>query len=97
MSEDELYDDAPTDLWTWQTPPRLSPPPLPPHRSRRADASDYDVLTADEVAGILRVDRKTVYDAAGRGKIPHRRLGKRMVFSRSALLEWLACKGPSER
>ncbi len=55
-----------------------------------------DVLTADEVAEILRVDRKTVYDAAGRGEIPHRRLGKRLVFGRSALLDWLSCKGSSE-
>jgi excisionase family DNA binding protein len=53
-----------------------------------------EVLTADEVAAWLRVDRKTVYDAAGRGKIPHRRLGKRLLFSRAALVDWLACKCP---
>ncbi len=63
----------------------------------RPSRPDDDVLTAEEVAEILRVDRKTVYDAAGRGKIPHRRLGKRLVFGRAALLDWLACKGSSER
>lgn len=56
-------------------------------------AGAADVLTADEAAAMLRVDRKTVYDAAGRGDIPHRRLGRRLLFSRSGLIEWLACKG----
>lgn len=51
-----------------------------------------EVLSAGEAARLLGVNRKTVYDAAGRGEIPHRRLGKRIIFSRAALLEWLACK-----
>jgi excisionase family DNA binding protein len=55
-----------------------------------------DVMTADEVARLLRLDRKTVYDAAGRGRMPHRRIGKRLVFSRAALLDWLACKPASK-
>lgn len=48
-----------------------------------------EVLTADEVAAMLRLDRKTVYDYAGRGEIPCRRIGKRMLFSREALALWL--------
>lgn len=55
-----------------------------------------DVMSADEVAAWLGVNRKTVYDAAARGAVPHRRLGKRLVFSRSALLHWLSCKPASE-
>lgn len=54
-----------------------------------------EVMDAGEVAEFLGVDRKTVYDAAGRGEIPHRRLGKRLLFYRRALLDWLSCKGPS--
>ncbi|MEO8551171.1 MAG: helix-turn-helix domain-containing protein [Kofleriaceae bacterium] len=49
-----------------------------------------DVLTADEVAAFLGLDRKTVYDYAGRGEIPCQRLGKRMLFSRTALVAWLS-------
>lgn len=49
-----------------------------------------EVMTADEVAAMLRLDRKTVYDYAGRGVIPSRRIGKRMLFSREALALWLA-------
>jgi excisionase family DNA binding protein len=69
----------------------------------RADASlapghDPEVMDADEVAAFLGVDRNTVYDYAGRGEIPHRRLGKRLLFSRSAIVAWLgSCKAASTR
>jgi excisionase family DNA binding protein len=55
-------------------------------------------MTADEVAEFLGVDRNTVYDYAGRGVIPHQRLGKRILFRRGALLSGLeGCKATSPR
>jgi excisionase family DNA binding protein len=51
--------------------------------------SDSLVFTADELAALLGVDRKTVYDGASRGDIPCRRLGRRVLFSRAAVLKWL--------
>jgi excisionase family DNA binding protein len=48
-----------------------------------------EILTADEVADLLRVNRKTIYESAQRGEIPHRRLGRRLVFERGAVLAWL--------
>ena len=48
-----------------------------------------EAMTADDVADFLGVDRKTVYDYANRGEIPHRKLGKRLLFSRQALVAWL--------
>jgi excisionase family DNA binding protein len=48
-----------------------------------------EVMSVDEIAELLQVNRNTVYDAAGRGEIPHRRLGRRLIFSRVAVLEWL--------
>lgn len=48
-----------------------------------------DIMSADDVAAWLKVDRKTVYNAAARGKIPHQRLSKRLLFSRAALVSWL--------
>lgn len=72
-----------------------------PGATDRADAAlapghDPEVMDADEVAAFLGVDRKTVYDYAGRGEIPHRRLGKRLLFSRSAIVSWLgSCKAAS--
>ncbi len=59
-----------------------------------------DVMTADEAAAFLGVDRTTVYDFAGRGVIPHQRLGKRLLFRRGALVAWLdssLCKATSTR
>jgi excisionase family DNA binding protein len=49
-----------------------------------------EILKAEEVAALLRVDRKTVYEAAARGQIPGaRRLGRALRFHRDTLLEWL--------
>jgi excisionase family DNA binding protein len=47
------------------------------------------VFTADELAELLGVDRKTVYEFATRGEIPCRRLGRRVLFPRAAILRWL--------
>jgi len=50
-----------------------------------------EILTADEVAQLLRLNRKTVYEALARGEIPGaRRIGRTYRIARSALLEWLA-------
>ncbi|MGH9885556.1 MAG: helix-turn-helix domain-containing protein [bacterium] len=49
-----------------------------------------EVLTVEEAAKLLRVNRNTVYEAVARRALPHRRLGRRIVFSKAALLEWLA-------
>ena len=53
-----------------------------------------EVMDADDLAVFLGVDRKTVYDYANRGDIPHRRLGKRLLFSRRHVLAWLGQEGP---
>ena len=48
-----------------------------------------DMLTADEVAELLRVNRKTVYEAAKRGDIPGTiRLGRVLRFRRDEVLGW---------
>jgi hypothetical protein len=41
------------------------------------------------------VDRKTVYYAATRNQSPLQRLGNRVLFSRAALVSWLACESGS--
>lgn len=61
-----------------------------------ATQPEREVLSADETAEFLGVDRKTVYDYANRGIIPHRRIGRRILFSRTRLVAWLgACKSAS--
>jgi excisionase family DNA binding protein len=49
------------------------------------------VLTVNELAALLRVERKTVYSLITRGDIPGaRRLGKTIRISRDAVLRWLS-------
>lgn len=50
---------------------------------------DDDVLDVAEVVLMLRMGRNTIYDLCARNEIPHRRIGRRIRFSRSALLKWL--------
>ncbi len=78
----------------------LVPCDAPPVIVGAERAPTSDVLTADEAAAFLGVDRNTVYDYAGRGVIPHQRLGKRLIFRRGALVAWLdssLCKATSTR
>ena len=46
-------------------------------------------LTVEEVAPLLGLGRTAAYEAARRGQIPSRRLGRRVVVPVPALLEWL--------
>lgn len=49
------------------------------------------VLTVEEVADLMRVDRKTAYAAIAEGEVPGvRRLGRCIRVSRDVLLRWLA-------
>jgi len=59
--------------------------------SARTREMPPSVLTVDELAALLRVNRKTVYDALARGEIPGaRRIGATYRILREAVLEWLA-------
>jgi len=51
---------------------------------------EHECMTACEVASWMRVNRKTVYEYAARNVIPCRRLGRRLVFSRAAVVAWLS-------
>ena len=46
-------------------------------------------LTIEETASILGLGRTATYEAARRGQIPARRLGRRVIVPVPALLEWL--------
>jgi excisionase family DNA binding protein len=54
--------------------------------------SHPEILTLEQVAEMLGVNYKTALYSAQRGDLPGRRVGKRWVFSRAAVLAWLACK-----
>ena len=64
--------------------PAEAPDRLPPEPEARV------VLTVDELAALLRCNRKTVYAAINRGEIPGvRRLGGAIRIHRDTVLTWL--------
>lgn len=76
--------------------------PQPHHRPTSADITppiDFDVMTVEEGAVFLRIGRNALYDAIGRGEVPHRRIGKAIRLSRAALVRWLegSCGAASTR
>ena len=46
-------------------------------------------LSIDEVASVLELGRTAAYEAARRGDIPSRRLGRRVIVPVPAFLDWL--------
>jgi excisionase family DNA binding protein len=60
-------------------------------------ANEQDpLLTADEVATLMRVTRAWVYAETRRDALPHLRLGRYIRYRRSAIEAWLATveRGP---
>lgn len=52
-------------------------------------ADDKPVLCVDEAAHLLGVSRWLLLQEIKRGQIPHKRIGRRLVFSRQRLLQWM--------
>ena len=59
--------------------------------SQEATSPDLPaILTVDELATLLRVNRKTAYDAIAEGRIPGaRRVGRVIRVSRDTVLQWI--------
>ena len=45
-------------------------------------------LTTREVAALLRVKERKIYDLAAAGEIPHRRITGKLLFPRAELMDW---------
>jgi excisionase family DNA binding protein len=45
-------------------------------------------LTVPEVATLLRLSERTVYDMVSQRRIPFRKAGDRTLFDRDEILEW---------
>lgn len=60
----------------------------------REKEMERQILIADEVAEILRVDRQRVYELARRNAIPVIRLGERQYrFDAEAIRQWMTRGG----
>lgn len=58
------------------------------------------LLTTKEVAELLRVKERKVYDLASAGEIPHRRVTGKLLFPKSEIMAWIDGNGtssPAER
>lgn len=63
---------------------------------------DLQILVADEVAELLRVDKQRVYELTRRNLLPHIKLGDRQYrYSRESVQKWLEqggnCDQPKEK
>ena len=52
--------------------------------------TDPKFLTVEEVAGMLRIKVRTVYEMVSQNRIPFRKAGRRTVFLLDEILEWTA-------
>lgn len=51
------------------------------------------IMTTQEVTEWLGINRKTLYSAVATGEIPARKIGRKYLFSRSAIMAWLTMQG----
>jgi excisionase family DNA binding protein len=69
---------------------QLALPPAATEPTRAGAPSADEVLTVDEGAKLLRVGRNQLYEAIGRGTVPHMRIGRSIRLLRSALVRSLS-------
>jgi excisionase family DNA binding protein len=50
-------------------------------------------LTVIEVASLLRLSQRTIYDMVSQRRIPFRKAGDRTIFDRDEILEWTKPEG----
>ena len=59
---------------------------------RLQKVQDTDVrwtMTVEEVANVLDLNESTIYDQVKRRQFPHKKVGKRIVIPRLAVLAWM--------
>ena len=54
-------------------------------------------LTVEEVAELLRVSPRSIYDWVSQDSIPHHKAGRRTIFLLEEVIEWVSKKAPEER
>jgi len=59
-------------------------------KSAPAPSKNGDILDVDEAAALLKVSKKTIYARVKNNAIPHAKLGRKLLFSRAKLTQWVA-------
>jgi excisionase family DNA binding protein len=52
-----------------------------------------DILDVAEAAALLKVSKETIYKRVRDNAIPHARLGRKLLFHRQSLIQWVADGG----
>jgi excisionase family DNA binding protein len=55
-----------------------------------APVKNGDILDVDEAAALLKVSKKTIYTRVKNDTIPYAKLGRKLLFSRTKLTQWVA-------
>ena len=55
----------------------------------RSEVRDPEGLNAEEAARFLGIDRSTLYAQGLHDLLPHLRIGRRRIYSKSLLRDWL--------
>ena len=74
---------------------------MPPRKRREPQQTTFikpapatikngDILDVDEAAALLKVSKKTLYNRVKNNRIPHARLGRKLLFSRAKLTQWVS-------
>ena len=57
-------------------------------QTKEASVNSPKFLTVEEVAEMLRIKVRTVYEMVSQNRIPFRKAGRRTVFLLDEILEW---------
>ena len=91
--EDEVSNDEPARRRTAATRRRSGHRAAEPPAARgKLDGGPLPLMTAQEVAELLRVPRSTVYELARNRRIPFLKVGRRTLFAQQTLLDWIAAQ-----
>lgn len=71
---------------------RTIPGPRPLTTPAAPTAPSERLMTADEVADLLRVPRSTVYELARTRRIPYLKIGRRTLFEPRSITDWIAAR-----
>jgi len=74
---------------------------MPPRKKREPQQTTFiksapalikngDILDVDEAAALLKVSKKTIYTRVKNNAIPHAKLGRKLLFSRAKLTQWVS-------
>jgi excisionase family DNA binding protein len=59
------------------------------HHSRKAAPQKPDVLHVGGIAALVGVSADTVYDLLASGQLPGRKVGRKWLTTRSAVMRWI--------